>query len=372
MFRTLLPFARNHQRRPAAPLDELYQERLQALPSSLVFIMGCHRSGTSLLYHLLAYTGQVDYLSAYDVIKYDELLFNRITGRETEVKARLEAVLQNERNRGLDDLPVGAESPEEYRFILPQRSPAIVLNAWKRLDTLFFKPHLTSGTLDPFLKMCRKKRFLAQAERPLVLKNPADYYFNFMSVHQMLPQAKFIFIHRHPLPMLNSYLCGFRRILEEQSKYAALLDKRYEALFGRWQLRRKIFLRMFRSGRICHLLLTRLIESFQYFLTHVRQILPGRYVSIRYEDLCDDPESCLARVSDQLRLGLIPHIPPRFIAPRHLPLTEPVREEYARGVANITTYLDYCQYRPWPEPQGAVHASRPVEIAIHRAGHRPR
>ena len=102
----------------ALPLmDAPYLGQLQALPSELVFIMGCHRSGTSMLYHLLAYTGQLDYVSAYDIIKYDELLYNRITGREAQVKADLQRVLQQEATRGLDELPVGTDLPEEYRFL---------------------------------------------------------------------------------------------------------------------------------------------------------------------------------------------------------------------------------------------------------------
>src|SRR5579863_6088447 len=95
-------------------LDAPYLGQLQALPSEMVFIMGCHRSGTSMLYHLLAYTGQLDYLSAYDIIKYDELLYNRVTGREAQVKADLQGVLQQEATRGLDELPVGIDFPEEY------------------------------------------------------------------------------------------------------------------------------------------------------------------------------------------------------------------------------------------------------------------
>src|SRR5437867_8116334 len=62
--------------------DAPYLAQLKALPSTLVFIMGCHRSGTSLLHHLLAYTGQVNYVTAYDVVHYDSMLFNRVTGRE--------------------------------------------------------------------------------------------------------------------------------------------------------------------------------------------------------------------------------------------------------------------------------------------------
>jgi len=358
MLRTLLPFTRHPQEVAAPSLDAPYVGQLQALPSSLVFIMGCHRSGTSLLYHLLAYTGQVDYLSAYDIIKYDELLYNRMTGRETQVKADLQGVLQRETTRGLDDLPVGVDLPEEYRFLVRQEAPAVVLNAKKRLDALFFTPYLTPQTLDAFLRMCRKKRCLAGADRPLVLKNPADFYFNFLTVHQMLPQAKFIFIHRHPLPMFNSYLYGFPAILEQRSNYAALLDQRYDALFNRLQLRRKLFLKVFRSAIICRLLFTRLMQSFAYYLTHLPQLPPEQYVSIRYEDLCADPEGCLAHIGAHLQLELVPRIPPRFIAPRHLPLLERVRRHYASHVAELTPYLQHCQYTAWPEPELAVPDTR--------------
>lgn len=358
MLRTLLPFARYPQEQVSPPLDATYVEQLQALPSTLIFIMGCHRSGTSLLYHLLAYTGQVDYLSAYDIIKYDELLYNRVTERETQVKADLQGVLQREANRGLDDLPVGVDLPEEYRFILGHEAPAVVLNAKKRLDALFFTPHLTPHTLDTFLRMCQKKRFLARADRPLVLKNPADFYFNFLTVHQMLPQAKFIFIHRHPLPMFNSYLYGFPAILAQRSNYAALLDKRYDALFSRLQLRRKLFLMVFRSAIICRLLLARLTQSFQYYLAHLPQLPPEQYVSIRYEDLCADPAGCLSHIGAHLQLDLVPRMPSQFIAPRNLPLLERVRRHYTSRIAEMTPYLQHCQYTAWPEPESAVPNTR--------------
>jgi hypothetical protein len=214
---------------------------LPAPASQLVFIMGCHRSGTSMLYHLLAYTGRLDYISAYDIIKYDELLYNRVTGREAQVKAELQRVLQQETTRGLDDLPVGADLPEEYRFLMPQKKRAVVINVRKRLEELFFEPHLTSATIAEFLEICRTKQFLADMDRPLVLKNPSDHYFNFAAVQQMLPQAKFVFIHRHPLHMFNSFLHGFPALLTQRSNYAALIDPRYETLFGRLPLRAGCF-----------------------------------------------------------------------------------------------------------------------------------
>ncbi len=330
-------------------MDAPYLEQLHDPPSELVFIMGCHRSGTSMLYHLLAYTGQLDYLSAYDIIKYDELLYNRITGREAQVKADLQRVLQQEASRGLDDLPVGADLPEEYRFVMPQEPPGTFMNIKKRLDRLFFARCLTPRSLDAFMEMCRKKRFLAGADRPLVLKNPSDYYFNFWSVHQMLPQARFIFIHRHPLPMLNSYLHGFPGILKERSNYAALLDKRYDALFSGWSLRRQLFIAAFRLNTMPRLLLTRLVESFRYYMAHVAGLPREQYAWVRYEDLCADPVGCLSGIGEQLRLDLVPRVPAKFVAPRHLPIPERVKRHYARRVDDIAPYLQHCQYAAWQE-----------------------
>lgn len=330
----------------------------QAVPSSLVFIMGCHRSGTSLLYHLLARSGELDYLSAYDVIHYDELLYNRITGREASARAGLQARLETEPNRGLDELPVGVDAPEEYRFVLSLERPRLVLNARKQIDTLFFKPNLTPRTLGGFLEMCRKKRFLAGADRTLVLKNPSDYYFNFREVHAMLPRAKFIFIHRHPLPMLNSYLHGFRGILDQPSGYAALLDQRYASLFSGFQLRRKLFLKVFRSDAACQLLARRLAESFRYYLDNLPRIPAAQWVSIRYEDLCADPGSCLSRISRHLRLELSPRVPPNFIAPRNLPVPERVWRHYSDRVDEMRPYLEHCNYALRPEPANmAMHGA---------------
>lgn len=334
-------------------LDAPYLAQAQSLPSELVFIMGCHRSGTSLLYHLLAYTGQVNYISAYDIIKYDELLHNRLTGTEAAVKAKLQGILQEEATRGLDDLPVGADLPEEYRFLMHrEKKRTFIFNFRRRLEQLFFAPHLTAQTLPDFLEMCQKKRFLAGDDRPLILKNPSDHYFNFRTIHEMLPHAKFIFIHRHPLHMFNSYLHSFPAMFTARSNYAALIDPQYDTLFGRFPLRRHLSLRVLRSDTMCRLLLNRLIESFEYYLSNIRQLPPEQYVSLRYEDLCDDPAGCLIRIGTDLRLDLEPRIPPRFVVPRHLPILDRIRRHYAHRVAEMTPYLEHCHYPVWPSPEG--------------------
>ena len=325
------------------PPDAPYLGQLQALPASLVFIMGCHRSGTSLLHHLLAYTGQVNYLTAYDVIHYDALLANRLMGREAQVKAELQQRLGVVKNRGLDHLPVGVDLPEEYRFLLTTFAISLSWQSRQRLDEIF-APHLTPRTLDKFLEICRKKHFLAPHDQPLVLKNPADYYFNFLAVHQMLPQAKFIFLHRHPLQVLNSYLQSFGPLLEQKSPYWALLDPGYNRLFGLVALKRRLAALSMRTSWYTRLVLARLIASFRYYLDNIVHIPQDQYVVIRYEDLCHDPKDCLVTLGARLNLPIVPRVPEHFVAPRHLSILPRVARQYQRHRDNLLPYLDHLQY----------------------------
>lgn len=327
--------------------DAAYTGRLGALPPSLVFIMGCHRSGTSMLHHLLAYTGQMNYVTAYDVVHYDSLLAHRITGREATVRAELEERLKAETNRGLDDLPVGADLPEEYRFILTSFNISFSAQSRKRIDEIF-APHLTPHTLDRFLELCRKKQFLAPRDQPLVLKNPADYYFNFLSVHRMLPEAKFIFIHRHPLEVLNSYLLSFGAMMEKKSSYWSVLDGGYRSLFEGASIQRIVAALTMRTGWYARLVLLRLIESFRYYLDNIARIPEDRYVVLRYEDLCRDPKAGMELIGNRLGLRIEPRIPKSFVAPRNRPVLERAKRQYARERKALQPYLDHLHYAMYP------------------------
>lgn len=317
------------------------------MPSSLIFIMGCHRSGTSMLHHLLAYTGEVNYLTTYDVVHYDSLLSNRITGREAEAKASLGQILGAEKDRGLDNLPVGVDLPEEYRFILTKFNISLGWQSRRHIDEIF-APHLTPQTLDRFLELCRKKHFLSAQDLPLVLKDPADYYFNFAAVHEMLPQARFVFIHRHPLPVLNSYLQSFGALMDKRSSYWALLDPGYKDFFDRFSMKRLLAGFSMRTTWYTRLVLARLIASFGYYLKNIQMIPEDRYAALRYEDLCRDPAGCMASLGRRLDLDLNPRVPPDFVAPRQLSVLPRAEREYRRQHEALQPYLDHCRYALCP------------------------
>jgi hypothetical protein len=333
-------------RRPL-PADASYAQELNELPRQLVFIMGCHRSGTSMLYHLLAYTGSCEYVSAYDVIKYNEIVRNRVEKREAGVKAELDAAIRVEKNRGLDNLPVGVDYPEEYRWILAPKPAVWFLSVRRRVEKLSFGPHITPKTLGRFLEICRKKQFLAGGDKPLVLKNPNDFYFNFLEIHRMFPTAKMIFIHRHPLHVLNSYIAGFGGSADARNTYAALIDPGYDAMF-RSPIRRRLFQRLFRSEQLPRYVISGLAKSYEYYLEKIRLMPQDSYVSLRYEDLCLDPESYLLRIGKWLNIGMAPRIPAKFVEPRNLDILEAVRSAYVERVNDIRPYLESQNYADYP------------------------
>ncbi|MCC6862961.1 MAG: sulfotransferase [Bryobacterales bacterium] len=329
--------------------DARYLDRLGEMPSSLIFIMGCHRSGTSMLHHLLAHTGQVNYVTTYDVVHYNSLLANRITGAEAAVKAELQDRLRAVENRGLDHLPVGADLPEEYRFVLTSFDISFTPRARWRIDEIF-APHLTPQALPRLVELCRKKQFLAGRDQPLVLKDPADYYFNFLAVHRMLPGAKFVFIHRHPLQVLNSYLLSFSPMMEKKSSYWSMLDEGYARLFSVRPVERMVAAVSMRTGWYARLVLRRLVESFHYYLENISRIPQDQCVVVRYEDLCRDPGACLQRIGSRLGLALEPRIPERFVTPRNRPVLERALRQYVRQRDALLPYLDHLQYQMWPTP----------------------
>lgn len=346
--------------------DASYLAELKELPRDLVFIMGCHRSGTSMLYHLMAYTGACEYISSYDIVKYDELLRNRIEGREQEVKAAVDAAIRVEKNRGVDNLPVGADYPEEYRFLLPPRIPAWFVNVRKRVETLSFAPHLTRETLGRFVEICRKKQFLAGGDRPLVLKDPNDFYFNFAEIHRMFPQAKMIFIHRHPLHILNSYVKGFGGVVETKNVYASLIDPRYRVLF-RSPIRRKLFQRAFQGEQLPRFVAAGLARAYRYYLENIRMMPEGSYLTIRYDDLCNDPEGHLARIGKWLNVEMTPRIPEKFVAPRNLGVPDRVRAAYEERAEEMHPYLESQGFPLFPDSgaPGNRSTANPVTVSMN-------
>ena len=58
--------------------DKKYLDKIENIKFNPVFILGLHRSGTSIFYKMLVSTGHFNSVTAYHIINYEELLSNYI------------------------------------------------------------------------------------------------------------------------------------------------------------------------------------------------------------------------------------------------------------------------------------------------------
>ena len=93
---------------PAVPRDQPYLHLLHDVAFRPVFIIGEHRSGTTILYKLLAATGLFNYVTYYHITHSNELLHNRICQQEAAAKEALQArfATLNLEDRGFDQIRV--------------------------------------------------------------------------------------------------------------------------------------------------------------------------------------------------------------------------------------------------------------------------
>jgi sulfotransferase family protein len=298
-----------------------------------VFIMGSARSGTTILYRLLSMTERFNCVTAYHLVKYDELLANHETGRTAAAKEEVSALFARLGITGarFDGVEVSPDFPEEYGFGLTDGS------------RLQLAPH----TLPRFLELCGKVQHVSDPRRPLLLKNPWDSC-SFLYIKRVLPQSRFIFIHRNPADVVPSMLDGMRRLLRERNPYHALVARFYDRLMEqplRLRLARAVFSPRFGLGsRVVRWQVSR---TARYFVDHVGALPLEDHVSVRYEDLCRDPETVVNRILKFLGQAENPAVRYReMIRVRARPRGErgDVERESILKQGGLQPYLAFCGY----------------------------
>ena len=290
-------------------LDAALTAVLPARPAAPIFVLGLHRSGTTWLYQVLAEMFPVGVTTLYHVTHYRRLVHARLNGLEDAYRAELSAALtaRGVVDRGIDDLLVGPDALEEYAFILRKFA-----GSWG----------VAPGSAAQLDEVMRKLTWL-QPDRPaLLLKNP----FDLGSERELLarwPEARFIFIRRDPVRVLNSqfrnhfvYRRGMEPFLEVllagipfwQANFRVLAaadrllpDRAYQAAA----------IQVIRRG------ITRQLTKHYRALP---ALPPDRWVEVTYEGLVADPASQLERLRGFLGLPFTPGAVPPAANPRLEPL----------------------------------------------------
>ena len=255
--------------------DAPYLERLKSVPFNPVFVIGPHRSGTTILCRVLMETGCFNLITVYDLINRRRLLRLHYEGKTEQARqelARLFAAKGLE-DRDIDSMKVTPDLPEEYCYALdpPARRPML-------------KPENVRG----FLEFCRKVQAIQDSSRPLLLKNPYDTV-NFLYLRWAFPHARFVFIYRNPVDIVNSQVKAVSSLLEHKNEYVAMLLERYRRTWsnpvmlklGQWLYSEKL-------PFLVNSVIRHVSRNCDYILEHVGE-LGNSAIGVSYPELCRHP-----------------------------------------------------------------------------------
>jgi len=313
-------------------LDYKYLDKIKHIKFQPIFILGLHRSGTSILYKILSATQSFNIVTAYHLIRYDQLLHNYINDLEEKAKNDLEKFFkkQSQTTREIDQLHITPDMPEEYGFLLAKKDKRSELN---------------NKNLPVFIELCKKIQYISDKNKPILLKNPYDFT-NFLFIKKKFPNSKFIFIHRHPLNTLNSQLNAMRKLLKKKNHYMTLLSPGYKKVYDNKILlyyHRILYshylpLRLFTAVR-------KMIKNINYFLKDIEHLKEEDYINIRYEDLCRETNKIINGITSFLDTN-----PQQsrdysgFISPRKTIFLRETKMIKNYILKKTGSYLSYCGY----------------------------
>ncbi|HJR53953.1 MAG TPA: sulfotransferase [Gemmatimonadota bacterium] len=250
------------------------------------FVLGPHRSGTTIVCNALAASGAFACLTAADIVAFHERSGAYGSGRHCpsdagSTRAALAALSRKGETRKIDAVRVSEELPEEYGFLFPER-------------------RLTPETAPVLTSVYRDLAGEAPDEARYLLRNPWDFP-NAARILELFPEATFVFVVRDPVETIDSQLQAARTLLAEPSEYHALLDLRYRRLLRR-RGRLALYRLLARRPRFVDLLTRSLARDTRRWTEALERLPADRWIVTRYEDLLAEPARELRRLFTFLRL----------------------------------------------------------------------
>lgn len=186
----------------------LWQNKIRKLQISKppVFIIGFWRSGTTLLHSLLCQDPAAAYTTTFQNV-FPNILLTQSWG----LKKILNMVVPE--NRPYDNVKMDMDYPQEEDFGLMNLQPATIYKFFlfptefdriidEELFTGELSPGLVAGWKTAYREMMAKAMINTGGQR-YISKNPC-HLARLLLLLEMFPDAKFIFIHRHPSQVIES------------------------------------------------------------------------------------------------------------------------------------------------------------------------
>jgi hypothetical protein len=313
-------------------LDEKYLDNIENIKINPIFILGLPRSGTSILYKMLSETKTVNCVTSYHVIQYDQILNNHIHGIEAEAKTQINDYFDKIKlkDRGMDKLKIYADFPEEYGYILGKQT---------------YKMNIVPENRFLFIQLCKKIQYISENDKPLLLKNPYDF-MNVSLIKNIFPNAKFIFISRHPEQILNSSMNAIRSLLKNRHPYSMITNRNYARFYNNplTLFFSRIFFFYYPLLGMSYLLnfFKSQVNEFNHQYT---QLPETNYVFTSYENICKNPSQTLKKLITFIDVKPEKNIDfDRYIKPRNIPI-DPIIIRFRKLVKlKLRTYYDLFDY----------------------------
>ena len=297
---------------PSGDEDAALLGELAAVPLRPVFIMGLHRSGTTFLYDCMARAFPLAHLGLYQLFYYDRLLKNQRDGGAAADRARLNTGLaaRGIQDRLIDRVAIDADAVEEYGFWLRRRSGSFRLSA---------------GNAACFSELCKKLLRTQPGSQAVLLKNPWDTG-NAAEILRLFPDARFVYISREPMAVLNSLLNALLSYLDGPQDYLELLlsvdgsRRGYRAGYVLWRglrwlrqlLGPRAIARLFRRP-----LAAQTARQFAVYRAELKELPAAVAIELDYSQLASDPAAVMQRLQAFLALPLGEGPLPPAAAPRN-------------------------------------------------------
>lgn len=246
-----------------------------------VFIIGHWRSGTTMMHELLAKDPRFSFPSNFDAFIPSHFLVSRV------LFYPLVKLLMPSR-RPMDDMPLGADSPQEDDFALcadgaPTPYRRIAFPNRPHRDHLDL--NLDQATPETRRQLEEAMRRFLQAltvryQTQLVLKSP-PHTGRLRQLAEWFPEARFVHLSRHPYQLVPSTMRLWRLLDQLQGFQLPRYDDTW--------LKNYIF--------ECKDLM------YSAYFEHRGELPANRLVEVRFEDLVEDPLPQIQRVYQQLELG---------------------------------------------------------------------
>lgn len=255
-----------------------------------VFVIGHWRSGTTHLHYLLSKDPQFIHLGSFQA-----LLFNVAFVSKRFMKPILNRFMPSTRPQ--DNVKIDASSPQEEEQPLTNITYMSGLHSFwfpKNRD-YFTKYNLFEGIQPKELKRWKKTYlFLLKnialfndPQKRLLLKNPHNTG-RIKVLLELFPNAKFIYIHRHPMEVFNSMLGLYEKIVKSQ------------------------FLQDFTDEEIKQRIFFMYEKTLKTYLSQRPSIPADQLYEIAYADLETTPLGELKKIYEKLNLGDFASAEPHF------------------------------------------------------------